>query len=164
LEKVQNCALRLICAVFSTTPVAAMEIEASIPPIRIEIDRLSRNCAFRFNKLSTNNPIIQRLDDSTLLHSSSNFILYTDGSQKPIHRVRRAGAGVVAYQKDKEVFTQSIGLGARAEAYDGEIIALSYASGLANSFTIRQLEITHWQFFTDSASGVDAIFDTSPRP
>ncbi|KAJ3886524.1 hypothetical protein GG344DRAFT_57283, partial [Lentinula edodes] len=24
--------------------------------------------------------------------------------------------------------------------------------------------ITHWQFFTDSASSIDTIFDTSPKP
>ncbi|KAE9407950.1 hypothetical protein BT96DRAFT_756026, partial [Gymnopus androsaceus JB14] len=64
LEKMQNRALRLICAIFHTMPIAAMEIEASIPPVWIELDRLHCHCALRFNKLSTSNPIIQRLDDS----------------------------------------------------------------------------------------------------
>ncbi|KAJ4476083.1 hypothetical protein C8J55DRAFT_431957, partial [Lentinula edodes] len=41
-----------------------MEIEASIPPVRVELERLNRNCALRFNKLSTSNPIIQRLDNT----------------------------------------------------------------------------------------------------
>ncbi|KAJ3850238.1 hypothetical protein EV368DRAFT_2848, partial [Lentinula lateritia] len=57
LEKIQHQGLQLICAVFRTTPIAALEIEASIPPIRVELNCLNRNYALRFNKLSTSNPI-----------------------------------------------------------------------------------------------------------
>ncbi|KAJ3860203.1 hypothetical protein EV359DRAFT_49587, partial [Lentinula novae-zelandiae] len=35
---------------------------------------------------------------------------------------------------------------------------------MAANFSTRDISITHWQFFTDSASSVDAIFDTSPTP
>ncbi|KAE9392421.1 hypothetical protein BT96DRAFT_771374, partial [Gymnopus androsaceus JB14] len=140
LEKIQCRGLHLICAVFRTMPVAALEIKASIPPIRIELDRLNHSCALRFNKLSTSNPIIQRLDDSW----------------------RAAGAGLVGYHKNNKVFSRSIGLGFRAEAYDGEIVGLSYAAGLASSFSEQKLNITHWQFFSDSLSSVESVFDTSP--
>lgn len=258
LEKIQHRGLRLICAVFRTTPIAALEIEASIPPIQVELNRLNRNCALRFNKLSTSNPIIQCLDDawragllpscppavhyklnragtkdqkrttqlqniaqltnpkyerifpfstlpwrrvkadfgtqlhfvpppakekdndkkkqqqklveehqkklSTLLSSTYNICIYTDGSLKPIHRVKRAGAGLVAYRGNQEVFSRSIGLGCHAESYDGEIVALSYAAGMAANFSAQDNTVTYWQFFTDSAASVEAIFDTSPKP
>jgi ribonuclease HI len=258
LEKIQRRGLRLICAVFRTTPVAALEIEASILPIRIELDRLNRSCGLRFNKLSTTNPIIQRLDDSwraekpptrpppihyrkerkgakdmkrltqlqiiarhtsssderifpfstppwrrvqtdfgnrlrttsppaknkdeekkkrlkrlveehnnklrNLSNSTSNLCIYTDGSLKPVHRVRKAGAGLVAYYENKEVFARSIGLGSRAEVYDGEIVALSYAAGFASSFSKQKPDITHWQFFSDSSASIQSIFNTSPKP
>ncbi|KAF8829680.1 hypothetical protein HHX47_DHR2000357, partial [Lentinula edodes] len=101
---------------------------------------------------------------STLQSSATNIYIYTDGSLKPLHRVRRAGAGLVAYQNEHEIFSRSIGLGIHAEAYDGEVVALSYAAGMAANFSATDMSITHWQFFTDSASSVDAIFDTSPKP
>jgi len=59
LNKVQNRALRLICAAFRTTPTHALELEASIPPLSLYLDSLTRHTAICFNKLSTNNPILQ---------------------------------------------------------------------------------------------------------
>jgi hypothetical protein len=64
LVKVQRRALHLICAAFKTTPTAALEIEASVPPLDLQIKQHAKRCAIRFNKLSPNNPIIQRLPDS----------------------------------------------------------------------------------------------------
>jgi ribonuclease HI len=61
LERVQRRALRLICAAFKTTPIHALEIEASIPPIHIQAQIHARKCAIRFNKLPTSSPIVQRL-------------------------------------------------------------------------------------------------------
>lgn len=61
LEKVQRQALRLICAAFRTTPITAMEIEASIMPIKNYLDMCRERSAIRLNKLSTISPIIQRL-------------------------------------------------------------------------------------------------------
>ena len=61
LEKVQRKALILICAAFKTTPTAALEIEASIPPIKLQAYLISRRYATRLNKLPTNNAVIQRL-------------------------------------------------------------------------------------------------------
>ncbi|KAJ7152582.1 hypothetical protein C8R43DRAFT_845138, partial [Mycena crocata] len=36
---------------------------ASIPPIRLALDAANRRTAIRFNKLSVNNPVVQRLPD-----------------------------------------------------------------------------------------------------
>ncbi|KAJ7938834.1 hypothetical protein B0H13DRAFT_1851413 [Mycena leptocephala] len=47
----------LICGAFRTSPVNALEIEASIPPIRLALDEGNRRAAIRFNKLSTDSPI-----------------------------------------------------------------------------------------------------------
>jgi ribonuclease HI len=61
LERAQRRALRLICAAFKTTPIHALEVEASIPPIHIQVRILIRKCAIRFNKLPLSSPVIQRL-------------------------------------------------------------------------------------------------------
>ncbi|KAF5311492.1 hypothetical protein D9611_011566 [Ephemerocybe angulata] len=61
LEKVQNRALRLVCAAFRTSPMKALEVEASIPPISLQAKMAERRAAVRLNKLSFLNPTIQRL-------------------------------------------------------------------------------------------------------
>ncbi|KAK0210246.1 hypothetical protein DFS33DRAFT_1270322 [Desarmillaria ectypa] len=57
-ERVQRRALRKVVAAFRTTPIEALEIEASIPPM----DQCIRQAAVRINKLSTRNPTVQRLE------------------------------------------------------------------------------------------------------
>ena len=64
LEKVQRRALRLICAAFKTTPTYALEIEASIPPIKHQANLITRRSAIRINKLPDSNPVLQRLPDT----------------------------------------------------------------------------------------------------
>ena len=61
LNMVQRKALCLICAAFKTTPTAALEIEASIPPIKHQAHLHARQYAVRINRLPQNNAIIQRL-------------------------------------------------------------------------------------------------------
>lgn len=73
LEKIQNRALRLICAAFRTTPIKALEIEASIPPIPHQINLLTRRSAIRFNKLPLSSPVIQRLGEEWHQNQSSHF-------------------------------------------------------------------------------------------
>ena len=63
LEKVQRNALRLICAAFRTTPTLALEVEASVPPLKHQADLISRRYATRLNKLPDASPIIQRLPE-----------------------------------------------------------------------------------------------------
>jgi len=58
LNKVQNRILHLICAAFYTTPTHALELEASISPLSLYLDSLTRYTTIYFNKLSTNNPIL----------------------------------------------------------------------------------------------------------
>ena len=69
LEKVQRRALILICAAFKTSPTTALEIEASIPPIKHQVNLIIKRCAIRFNKLPTTSPIVQRLPDTWRNHS-----------------------------------------------------------------------------------------------
>ena len=71
ISKVQNRAIRLICAAFRTTPIHALEIEASIPPIPLFLDSANKRAAIRFNKLSTNNPILQRLPNEWRTNNNS---------------------------------------------------------------------------------------------
>ena len=61
LEKVQRKALTLICAAFKTTPTAALEVEASIPPIKFQAELAIRRFAIRLNKLPLDSAILQRL-------------------------------------------------------------------------------------------------------
>jgi hypothetical protein len=51
LETVQNKSLRQVTGAFSTTPIRAMEIEASIPPIAHHLDYANRRAAIRFLRL-----------------------------------------------------------------------------------------------------------------
>ena len=59
-----NRALCLICAAFRITPTEALEIEASIPPIRIQVQLQAKRYAVRLNKLPLTNWVIQRLPDT----------------------------------------------------------------------------------------------------
>jgi hypothetical protein len=50
-ERLQNNALRTILGQFRTAPIALMEIEAVIPPIRIQFDRITKFYGVRVLKL-----------------------------------------------------------------------------------------------------------------
>ena len=64
LDKVQRTALRLICAAFKTTPTYALEIEASVPPIKYQADLIRKRYAIRLNKLPESSPVVQRLPNT----------------------------------------------------------------------------------------------------
>lgn len=64
LAKVQRRALLLMCAAFKTTPTDALEIEASLPPIHLQILRQKDMYAIRLNKLPHTSPIMQRLNNN----------------------------------------------------------------------------------------------------
>jgi len=57
LNKVQNRALCLICAAFSTTPTYILELEASIPPLGLYLNSLTRHTAICFNKARWTEPL-----------------------------------------------------------------------------------------------------------
>ena len=59
LNQVQNRVLHLICIAFCTTSTYA-----SIPLLSLYLNSLTRHTAIHFNKLSTNNPILQWLSNN----------------------------------------------------------------------------------------------------
>ena len=73
LEKVQRNAMRLICAAFKTTPTYALEIEASIPPLKYQAELISRRYATRLNKLPTSSAVIQRLPNEWRSNNPPTF-------------------------------------------------------------------------------------------
>ena len=46
-QKLQNIALRKMLGAFKTSPINAMELEASIPPFKIKFKRMCKNYAWR---------------------------------------------------------------------------------------------------------------------
>ena len=91
LEKVQRKALILICAAFKTTPTAALEIEASVPPIKHQAYLISRRYAIRLNKLPVNNAIIQRLPKEWRNNEGPSFPppIQTHNNKKPKTTLRK---------------------------------------------------------------------------
>ena len=61
LEKVQQNGLKLICAAFRTTPTAALEVEASIPPLKHQVNLITRRYAIQLHKLSESSAVVQHL-------------------------------------------------------------------------------------------------------
>ena len=53
----QNSVLRTILGQFRTAPIALMEIEAAIPPIHIQFDRITKFYGVRVLKLQPSHPI-----------------------------------------------------------------------------------------------------------
>ncbi|SLM36675.1 Ribonuclease H-like domain [Lasallia pustulata] len=60
LQKLQNTALRKILGAFRTSPGAAMEIEASIEPVKVRLNKKCRKYALRVTTLPENHCIRQR--------------------------------------------------------------------------------------------------------
>ena len=75
IEKLQNRALRWITRAFHTTPIGAMQIEASLPPISLVLDYTLDRKANAATHLNPRHPISQRLP----LPHRSNDIRPTDG-------------------------------------------------------------------------------------
>ena len=70
-QKLQNIALRKILGVFKTSPINAMELEASISPSKIRFKRICKNYAWRILQMHENHPIRVRV--------SSGFPPYSNG-------------------------------------------------------------------------------------
>ncbi|KAK0488315.1 hypothetical protein EDD18DRAFT_1466290 [Armillaria luteobubalina] len=98
------------------------------------------------------------------LQTPNHLLIYTDGSLRPLHRVRQVGAGVAGFQNGAEVFTQKMGLGLHAEVYDGELAALAMGTATAVKYCSTHPKITHIHFFADNTSAVGAAFDASSKP
>ena len=80
LRRVQNRALRIICAAFRTTPTQALEVEAAIPPIHLHLDYLERKAGIRLNRLSITNPVLHRLPSAW---SHSRYSTYQQSTDHP---------------------------------------------------------------------------------
>ena len=239
LERIQHRALRLIVAAFRTTPTKALEIEASVPPVALALNLEKERTAIRFNKLSTSNPIIQRLPDdwrdrrpptarpphvwtpqrrdkaipqlqkvarlsspnnerifphleppwrrtardfngrlrftneaggdkekvrdqhvelvNLLKANDTHALIYTDGSVQRVHGMRRTGAGYAVYHRGREMVARSVGLGAKAVEYDGELAGMVLSAKAATNLARDNPGTTHLHFYTDNSSVVDAL-------
>ncbi|KAJ6484437.1 hypothetical protein C8R47DRAFT_920029, partial [Mycena vitilis] len=146
LEKVQRRALRLTCAVFRTTPIQALEIEASVPPLRLSLDLERKRNAIRLNKLDIAHPIeIEKIRDD-----DTHLMVYSDGSLLQQGAKRSVGAGLVGYWLGEEVFTKKIGMGPKAEVYDAEMQGLAQAAQDASTFIVEKPCVTHLHFYADN--------------
>src|SRR5436190_12061108 len=63
-QKLQNIALRKMLGAFKTSPINAMELEASIPPSRVRFERIYKNYAWRALQMHENHPIRLRVSSS----------------------------------------------------------------------------------------------------
>src|SRR5258708_3215126 len=63
LECTQNKALHIIMGAFKTTPISALKIEASIPPINITLDYYTKQYATCTHKLNPTNPVICQIPE-----------------------------------------------------------------------------------------------------
>ena len=75
IQKVQNRAMHFILGTFRTTPIHAMQIEASLPPARLLLDYMNNRKAIAANHHHPRHPVAQRLPDP---HRSAQ-ILENDG-------------------------------------------------------------------------------------
>ncbi|EJD32551.1 hypothetical protein AURDEDRAFT_178361 [Auricularia subglabra TFB-10046 SS5] len=154
LSRVQNLCLRLICAVFKTSPIYALEIEAAIPPISKVLDKVDRDTAARLHKLGPRSPVLQRLRDSW-----ENHRLAGDSGSG-----RSTGAGFVSYHLGVELTSGCVPMGKKAEVYDAEMHAMSSAIVGLENLDNDLGTCTLLYFFADNSSSVEAILQEHPGP
>ena len=63
-QQLQNSMLRKILGAFKTSPIAAMEIEASVIPVNIRFEKACKSYAFRAIQMNINHPIQMRTTNS----------------------------------------------------------------------------------------------------
>jgi hypothetical protein len=85
--------LRKILGAFKTSPIAAMEIEASILPIEIRFEKICQNYAYRALLLGQNYPIRNRVPESFLFSNNEeieiNWDRYLDWNQEDQRNIKR---------------------------------------------------------------------------
>src|SRR5436189_5331404 len=69
-QKLQNIALRKMLGAFKTSPINAMELEASISPPKVRFERICKNYAWRTLQMHENHPIKLRVSSSFPPHSN----------------------------------------------------------------------------------------------
>ena len=60
-QKLQNIALRKMLGAFKTSPINIMELEASIPSLKVRFERICKNYAWRTLQMHENHPIRLRI-------------------------------------------------------------------------------------------------------
>ena len=85
--------LRKILGAFKTSPIAAMEIEASILPVRIRFDKICQNYAYRTLLLGQDHPVQKRVPESfpfnTGEETEMNWDKYLDWNQEDPQNIKR---------------------------------------------------------------------------
>jgi hypothetical protein len=85
--------LRKILGAFKTSPIAAMELEAAILPVRIRFDKICQNYAFRAIQLDQDHPIKKRAPDSFPFSAGTDIELnwdnFLDWNQKDESKRRK---------------------------------------------------------------------------
>jgi ribonuclease HI len=112
--------------------------------------------------------------------------IFTDGSRHAPRSHKRTGAAYVIYYQGQVLASSRLGLGRRANVYDGEMAALAAAaqkvhdllgsrthipSTHSNIIILRtpsspqiNSRISHIDFFVDNISAISSIYDISPHP
>ena len=96
-------------------------------------------------------------------YKPDHLLIYSDGSLRNLHGFRRVGAGVVIYHEEAEVYARSMGLGAKAEVYDGELTGLLMGARGASKFLEDHPDVKHVHIFADKTAAINAIFNPLPR-
>ena len=85
--------LRKILGTFKTSPIAAIEIEASILSVRIRFEKICQNYAYRTLLLGPNHPIRERVPESFLFSINEeielNWDRYLDQNQKNQQNIQK---------------------------------------------------------------------------
>jgi ribonuclease HI len=85
--------LRKILGAFKTSPIAAMEIEASILPVEIRFEKICQNYAYRALLLGQNHPIRNRVPESFPFSNNEeieiNWDRYLDWNQEDQRNIKR---------------------------------------------------------------------------
>ncbi|KAL6300204.1 hypothetical protein BKA93DRAFT_713286, partial [Sparassis latifolia] len=157
LEKVQNQALRRICAAFRTTQCAALCVVAGLMPARQHLDLINENTAIRFHKLDHNHPIRQRLPTMWRRNEPIMLLDTEDGT--------KTGAGLVILYQDCTVAECKYHMGMQAEVYDAELKALTEGAVTAIPITMSR-DTPVWTIFfcADNSSAIGTITANTMHP
>ena len=88
------------------------------------------------------------------------LIVFTDGSKMS----QGSGYGIAAFYLGKRVFSLSIPFALHASNFDAEMYALAHASDFVRRKVYNHSSITEVQFYCDTSSALESIFDPSPHP
>ena len=75
---------------------------------------------------------------------------------------RVGAAAAAAYQENREIAHDTLGLGGHAEVFDTEMAALAIGASKARELLLTRPNINQVTFFTDNSAGVQAM--ANPRP